>query len=253
MIELDDRGRVTILRLVRGKGNALNLDFAQAILDALEQLRNRESTRAVVLTGKENIFCAGVDLPAMIEGGPDYVRKYVPLMQKVFEQFACFPKPVVAAVNGHAIAGGAIIMFACDQRLLSKSSARVGLSEVLVGVRFPAWALELARFGVANQHLSTVICTGRTVLPDEALRWGMVDELVDKEALLDRALAVAEEMAAIDPYVFQSTKFAVREPMLQAARKQAELTDESVVNDWASEVTLKRVNEFVQNMYAKKA
>src|SRR5690606_35510700 len=102
-----ERGDITILRMERGRGNALDLEFGQALLDTLDQLE-ANTTKAIVLTGKDNTFCAGVDLQALVEGGSSYVRKYVPLMQRCFERFARFPKPIVAAVNGHAIAGGAI-------------------------------------------------------------------------------------------------------------------------------------------------
>ena len=102
-----------------------------------------------------------------------------------------FPKPLVAAVNGHAIAGGAIMMLACDQRLLARGPARIGLTEVLVGVQFPAWALEIARFATPPEHFQTLICTGRTYEPEAALARGLVDELVEPERLLDRAMEVA--------------------------------------------------------------
>src|SRR5262245_23776931 len=140
MIEREERGAVTILRMVRGKGNALNLELVAALLDALDGLES-SAARAGVLTGQGGIFGAGVDLPALAEGGPGYVRQFLPLLGRLFERLATFPMPMVAAVNGHAIAGGAILMAACDQRLLAKGSARVGLTEVRVGVVFPAWAL----------------------------------------------------------------------------------------------------------------
>src|SRR5581483_10243615 len=145
MIEFEDRGVVTILRMARGKGNALNVEMLEALITALDRAK-RSAARAVIITGQGNIFGAGVDLPALVEGGPAYVRRLVPLLQRGFERVATCPKPLVAAVNGHAIAGGAIIMLACDQRLLARGTAQIGLTEVRVGVVFPAWALEIARF-----------------------------------------------------------------------------------------------------------
>ena len=136
MIELEQRGVVTILRMARGKGNALNLELVEALSDALDRLAG-SAARAGILTGQGSVFGAGVDLPVLVEGGAGYVRRFLPLLQRAFEQLATFPKPLVAAVNGHAIAGGAILMLACDQRLLARGTARVGLTEVLVGVEFP--------------------------------------------------------------------------------------------------------------------
>src|SRR5262249_35533727 len=157
--------------------------------------------------------------------GAEYARRLVPLLQRLFERLARFPRPLVAAVNGHAIAGGAILMLACDQRLLARGPARIGLTEVRVGVLFPAWALEGARFATPPQHFPPLICAGRTWQPEEALARGLVDELVEPERLLDRACAVAEELAAIPTAAFAATKAAVRQPMIDAAQRQSALTD----------------------------
>jgi enoyl-CoA hydratase len=252
MIEFEDRGVVTILRMARGKVNALNIELVTALIAGLERLEH-SATRAGILTGQGSVFGAGVDLPALVEGGPAYVRQFLPLLQRGFERLATFPKPLVAAVNGHAIAGGAIIMLACDQRLLVRGTARVGLTEVRVGVVFPAWALELARFATPPQHFPTLICTGRTWQPDEAVARGLVDELVEPERLLDRAREVAEEMAAIPPATFTATKLAVRRPMIEAAKSQAALTDAELLEHWCAPETLRQVAAFAENTIKRRA
>jgi enoyl-CoA hydratase len=245
MIELADRGAVTILRLARGKGNALNVELTAALADALDRL-DQSPARAVVLTGQGSVFGAGVDLVALVEGGPDYVRRFLPLLGRAIERLATFPKPVVAAVNGHAIAGGAILMLACDQRLLARGSARVGLTELRVGVLFPAWALEVARFATPPQHFPTLICTGRTWPAEEALARGLVDELVEPERLLDRACEVAEELAAVAPATFRETKMAVRRPLIEAAQSEAAVTDAAVLEQWCAPETLRQVARFAE-------
>jgi enoyl-CoA hydratase len=245
MIELEHRGAVTILHMVRGKGNALNLEFCMALMDALGQIE-RSPARAVVMTGQGHVFGAGVDLPTIVSGGADYVREFVPQMTRAFEQIVKFPKPLVAAVNGHAIAGGAILALACDVRLLARGSARIGLTEVLVGVVFPAWALEIARFATPPEHFQEMILTGRTWTPDDALRRGLADELVDAERLLDRASEVAGELAAVPAATYAATKLAVRRPMIEAAQRQAALEDAATVERWCSPEVLANVAEFVE-------
>jgi enoyl-CoA hydratase len=252
MIEVEERGVVTILRLARGKGNALNLELAVAFADALERL-DRSAAGAGIITGQGSVFGAGVDLVALLEGGPAYIRQFLPLLQQVIARLATFPKPLVAAVNGHAIAGGAILMLACDQRLLARGTARVGLTEVRVGVPFPAWALEVARFTTPPQHLATLIGTGRTWLPEEALARGLVDELVEPERLLDRACEVAVELAAILPDTFRATKMALRRPMIEAAQRQAALTDAALVEQWCAPATLRQVAQFAEQALKRRA
>jgi enoyl-CoA hydratase len=243
MIELEHRGVVTILRMAAGRGNALNIEFGSALAAAVETVL-RSPARAVVLTGKGSMFGAGVDLLSLLEGGADYVRRFLPVMQGGFEQIVRFPKPMVAAVNGHAIAGGAVIMLACDYRVLARGKARVGLTEVRVGVEFPPWALETVRFATPPQHFPMLVCNGLTYLPDEALARGLVDELVDPEQLIDRACAVAEELASVPASAFAATKLAVRRPWIEAAEQQSRLQDAALSEKWSAPEVLRNIAEF---------
>ena len=174
------------------------------------------------------------------------MRRFVPVMQRSFERFVRFPKPLIAAINGHAIAGGLIIALGCDQRLAARGPARFGLTEILVGVVFPPWALELARFTTPPEHFTTLICTGRTWKGEDALVRGLLDELVEPERLLDRACEVAQELAAIPADTFAATKLAVRRPLIDTAEQQAALMNEKLVNYWSSSETLERVGAFAK-------
>ncbi|HEX3726108.1 MAG TPA: enoyl-CoA hydratase/isomerase family protein [Pirellulales bacterium] len=244
MIELEEHGAVTLMRMARGKGNALDHEFLGQLTDALETVE-QGPTRAVVITGQGSVFGAGVDLPAIVDGGAEYIRRFFGRMVHAFERLATFPKPLVAAVNGHAIAGGAIIMLACDQRLLARGTARVGLTEIQVGVLFPAWALEIARFATPSAHFPTLILTGRTWQPDQALARGLVDELVEPEQLLDRALEVAAELGTVPTATFSATKRQVRAPLLEAVQRATEADlDADVVEHWCLAETQSRIAEF---------
>lgn len=252
MIRTENRDAVSILHMERGKGNALNIELLTAIIDSLDALE-KSSAAAGVITGQGSVFGAGVDLLAIVDGGPAYVRQFLPLMLRAFERLATFPKPLVAAVNGHAIAGGAIVMLACDVRLLARGGARVGLSEIQVGVLFPAWALEIARFATPPEHFPTLIGTGRTWEPADALARGLVDELVDAEALLTRACQVAAELGSLAPDIFTATKLAVRRPLIETARSQAALTDAAVLDDWCSPATIARITAFAERNVKRRA
>jgi enoyl-CoA hydratase len=250
MIEIEMSGSVAIVRIVRGKGNALNIELLEAFDRCLDTLAGPD-TRAVVITGKGSVFGAGVDLSELVAGGQDYVRRFIPLLNQVFERLAKFPKPMVAAVNGHAIAGGAILMLACDQRIAANGSARFGLTEIQVGVPFPAWALEIARFATPVEHFQTLILTGRTWGPAEALARGLVDEVVEPERLLERALEVATELGALLPATYAATKLAVRRPLFEAVAASAP-SEAEVVEIWSSPRVLEQVSLFVERMIKRK-
>src|SRR5450759_3929181 len=108
MIELTHRGDVAILRMAHGKANAMDLELCQTLTARLDECR-RSAARALVVTGDGRMFSAGVDLPRVVAGGAAYVRVFLPAVSHAFEALFSFPKPVVAAVNGHAIAGGCIM------------------------------------------------------------------------------------------------------------------------------------------------
>src|SRR5262245_57734470 len=115
MIERSQHEGVLTLRLAHGKANALDVELLDALLGELSGAA--EGARAVILTGTGSIFSAGVDLFRLTREGADYVRRFLPLLSRFLRTLFTFPRPVVAAVNGHAIAGGCIIVLASDARL----------------------------------------------------------------------------------------------------------------------------------------
>jgi enoyl-CoA hydratase len=250
MIEIEERGSVAIARIVRGKGNALNLALLEAFDKCLTEL-GASQARAIVVTGQGSVFGAGVDLPELVAGGDAYINKFIPLLSQVFERLAKFPKPMIAAVNGHAIAGGGILVLACDQRIMARGKARIGLTEIQVGVPFPAWALEIARFATPPEHFQTLIMTGRTWTAEEALTRGLVDEVVDAEQLEARAVEVAEELGSLLPETFAASKLAVRRPLFEAVAASA-ANEATVQRAWTSPAVVERMRAFIEKNIGRK-
>src|SRR5262245_2880646 len=167
MIERTLHEGILTLRLAHGKASALDVELLDALRSELEGAA--DDVRALVLTGTGSIFCAGVDLFRLTREGADYVRRFLPLLSRVVRTLFAFPRPVVAAVNGHAIAGGCILALAADARLMAECGGTIGLPELLVGVPFPAAPLEVVRFAVPPDKVQALIYTGRTLPPREAL------------------------------------------------------------------------------------
>jgi enoyl-CoA hydratase/carnithine racemase len=231
--------------MVRGKGNSLSTEFLDVLISALDA-EEASYAAAIVLTGEGRTFSAGVDLPAVVAGGADYLRAFLPALGKFLQRLTLFPKPVVAAVNGHAIAGGAIGMLACDYRLLARGRARIGLTELLVGVAFPTWPVEIARHFIPREHFQSLIYTGRTVLPDESLAMGLVDELIEPAELLDRACAVAKQLGEVPSATFRFTKEQLRRPLIEAVERRAAIDDLHAAAIWSSPEALRKIDEFVR-------
>ncbi len=250
MIEVARQGDVTILKLVHGKANALDLELCEAIAAHFNALRTT-SDRAIVLTGLGRMFCAGVDLPRLIEGGADYVKRFLPALHKLYDRVFHHPKPVIAAVNGHAIAGGCVLACCADKRIAARDGGRIGETELLVGVPFPAMAFEVMRFATAPRYLPDVILRGLTFPADEALKRGLVDEVVEPAQLIDRALAEAQALGALPPATFAMTKGQIRQPLIDRMAKDGARVDALAEKIWTSPDTLAHVRDYVARTLKK--
>jgi len=238
MIHRQDHDDVAFLRLAHGKVSALDVELLEGLSASLDELE-RSPARAAVLTGSGRCFSAGVDLFRVLEGGAAYLDRFLPLLTSTFRRLFTFPRPVVAALNGHAIAGGCILAAACDLRVMARggdgSGGRVGVPELLVGVPFPLLALEILRFATPGARLGELVLGGATWAPDEALRRGLVDELVEPEGLEARALDLARGLAALPAESFRITKAALRRPYLERFERDGARVDAEVAAAWASD------------------
>src|SRR5258708_28418626 len=222
MFELTQRGRVAVLRMTHGKANAIDLEFMDGLAEQLDACRHSPAG-ALVITGQGKMFWAGVDLPRLVAGGAPYVRAFLPAMNDVFARLFAFPKPLVAAINGHAIAGGCVMAGCADYRIMASEPGRIGIPELLVGVPFPVVPLEIMRFAVPPPQLQALIYRGLTLTAADAQQRGVVDAVVDPDRLIDEAVAVADSMAAVPFEAFDLTKRQLRQPVLLGMRAGAAL------------------------------
>ena len=233
MIRRERRGDVTWLRLEHGKANALDVELLVALADAFAK-EATDSSRALVVTGTGTIFCAGVDLRRLLAEPPAYLDRFLPALDRAFQTLLFLPKPVVAAVNGHAIAGGCVLVCACDRRLAARGAGRMGVTELLVGLPFPAAAMEALRAVLPPLRLAEAVLTGRTWPFEEAASIGFVDEVVAAERLAERAQAEAEALAAIPAESFALTKRHLRQPLREALDADGATIDAEVARLWAA-------------------
>jgi enoyl-CoA hydratase len=240
--ELNDG--ILTLTFAHGKASALDLELCEAAQREFERVAESDDVRALVLTGTGSIFSAGVDLPRLISDGRKYVESFVKSLDAMLSMLFLFPKPVVAAINGHAIAGGAIMAFACDYRLMS--GGRIGVPEALVGVPFPPIALEVVRFAVPRQHLQSMLYLGWTIECDEAKSRGIIDEVVTADDLLIRARTIARQFADIAPGAFRLTKRQIRDSFV------GENAAKEIVDLWAAPETHERIRAYLAKTIRKK-
>jgi enoyl-CoA hydratase len=247
VISVDEREGVAVVRLDDGKVNALDLELLTAITATMSRLADAP---AVVLTGARTVFSAGVDLRRIVEGGPAYVREFLPALSQAFLAVFDHPRPVVAAVNGHALAGGCVLAAACDVRLMSGGT--IGLTELLVGVPFPVTPLEIMRFAV-GPAVAGLALTGRTMGPEDARRIGLVDTVVEPDDLLPEALRRAGALARTSAAAYSLTKEHLHRFTRQQIEELRPVEDRRAADVWESDETRAAVAEFLDRLGHERA
>jgi len=232
-MRMEIEGEVAVLRMQAGKANAMSGAMLSGLARLLDELEG-SGAGAAVITGAEGFFSAGLDLPSLVALDRPSMRRFIGLFAEVMERVFALPRPVVAAVNGHAIAGGCVLALAADVRLLAAGQAKMGLSEVRLGIGLPAVVIESLRCQLPPPALVPVALEGRLFPPDEALAVGLVHEVTPPAELEARARARARELAAIPGGAFAQVKRALRGPALEAMEARREEESERWLDTWFS-------------------
>lgn len=227
-----DDGDVVVLRLEGGKANAMTpelLDTIERMIDGFE----RSPAAAAVLTGYDNYFSGGLALTHIIDFDPVQMRRFIEQFSRAMTRvFAC-PKPIVAAINGHAIAGGCVLGLMCDWRIAADDpAARIGLNEAQLGIGLPAIAIEALRTAVPPASLVPIAFEGNLYDPAQALAIGLVHELAPLDDVVARATLRAQAFADRPPTAVAQVKRALRAGSLEAVSRTAERETARWLDTW---------------------
>jgi enoyl-CoA hydratase len=219
-VSISEREGVAVLAVDRPPANAMDVGLLGELVEAVDRVA-ADVPSALVLAGREGFFSAGADLKAVPGYGPAEQRSMVEGINRMALGVYALPCPVVCAITGHAIAGGMVLALCGDHRVAS-SEGRYGLTEVKVGVPYPQAAIGVVRAELAPPAARALALGNRLVDAAECVRLGAFDEVVEPGAVVDRALAVAKELAAMPAAVYARTKAELRGATIAALRISAE-------------------------------
>lgn len=231
-VTIEQRGEIALVRIDRPPANAMDpqlLSDGRAVLHELQAA----DPAAVVLTGRPGFFSAGVDLKVTPTLDRDGQRELVEGINETFLGWYSFPRPVVSAVNGHAIAGGLILALTGDQRI-GAGDGKLGLTELKAGIGYPHAAMGIVKAELTPRAARTLALGAGLVDMRHGLELGLIDELVEPDALLDRALEVAGELAALPRSAYPRVKEQLRGETVAALRAQLERGD-PILAGWLGE------------------
>jgi len=237
---LDDG--IAVLRLAHGKVNALDVELLEAIIAAFAEAADAP---AVVLTGEGRSFSAGADLRRILISSATEIEYFLDALSRALLTVFTHPRPVIAAVNGHAIAGGCVLAVSTDVRLMSGGS--MGLTELDVGVAFPTAALEIARHA-AGSRAQSLILSGRLIGAAEAVEVGFIDWVTDPDDLLDAAISEARTLGRIPAETYEITKRQLHAPAMAAIAREYEIYDATVSQTWTSGSGRVAISTFVASL-----
>lgn len=202
--ELRDHG-VLVLTLDRPPANAIDEALLESLEAACEEAASDPRVRAVVLTGAGRFFCGGFDLGSS-RRDETATRRLGEFYREAHLRLLELPKPTIAFVRGHATAGGLVLVLACDYRLGVASDWRLGLNEVAIGASFPRVAMEIVRLRLSHARASELVLGAAIYPASEALRLGVVDELLAAESAEATVLRRAARLGAFPAESFAHAK-----------------------------------------------
>ncbi len=250
-IRIEKLGRLAVLRFDKQRANAIDPGLVEDLAEAVQVIGRDPAVRGVLMASSHpKIFCPGLDLVTLF----GYDR---PAMQGFMARFAAMlwalydlRKPVVAAVNGAAVAGGCVLALTADRRVLRRG-APIGLNEVKIGLPLPWSVATLLRVTAAPGATARVALLGSNFTDEEAVAVGLADEVVEAEGFEATCLARLEELADRDPQAFATTKGYLRAGALAEMRAHEIARLGDFLDAWFSEATRERMRGMVEALTSK--
>lgn len=242
-VEVSREEGLAIVTLARGKVNALNETLVEELRACLEELAADEQCRAIVITGRGKFFSFGFDIPEFLSYSPKDFTRYLTKFSDLYTYLFLHLKPVVAALNGHTVAGACMLATACDHRVMVDGKAKISLNEITFGASVFAGAVEMLKACVGHRNAETILCTGSMYSADEALGLGLIDKETSEECLMEEAKRVARDLGRRDQRPFSSIKRLLRKPIAEEIVKREADSIREFVDIWYSEKTWKQVQE----------
>lgn len=229
-VRIEKRDNLAVLRLDKVRGNAIDEPLAEDLIRACRELRADPSVRGVLLASAHpKLFCPGLDLVTLFAYDRPAMERFVAKFAEATLALFTLPKPMVAAIAGHAVAGGCVLALTADHRMLRRGS-QIGLNEVRVGIPLPWSVAILLKSAVPAGALSRVALLGQNFGDEEALAIGLVHEIGDADGFEEACLTRLAEFAEKEPAAVATTKAylrdeAAREMQAQEARRTSEFLD----------------------------
>ena len=246
LVKQIEHGDVRELRMNRPPVNALTGELLGEVRAAMERA-TKEGAKGIVLSGSPGRFSAGFDLPLLLGLERKEIAKTWQELYGLLRTIAASPIPTVAAMTGHAIAGGTVIAMFCDRRVMAAGDYKLGLNEVQLGIHLPPVVLACLRRLVGPRVAEYLAVTGPLLSPQQALQFGLVDELDEPDFVVNRAVEWCQCVAAL-PEAAMSTRHDARADLVALFENTRQPEQDTFTASWFSPSTQKHVRAVVERL-----
>ena len=243
-VGIEHEGGVAVLRLSRGVTNALDLELVTKLSRAIGGVKRDADICGLALTSaNDKFFSIGFDIPQLFDLSPEDFAIFYRAFNRLCLDLYTLPKPTTAAITGHATAGGCILALCCDYRIIAQGHKLMGLNEIKLGVPVPYFADRILRQLVGQRIARDVIESGTFYHPEEALRLGLVDEVIPPPEVLPAAIEKVRVLGSSAGEAFSEIKRYRMEPVLQQVEPRLDETDRAFIGCWYGQAARERLKE----------
>ena len=236
-------GEIATVTFSRGKVNALNEPMLEELNKSFEDLAMDNEVKAIIFTGSGKFFSFGFDVPEFLNYSKSDFVGYLEKFTNFYTYLFLYPKPIVAALNGHTIAGGCMLATACDYRLMVSGKAKISLNEITFGSSVIAGSVEMLRFCAGSRNAQSILYSGAMYSAEEALALRLVDQVSSEATLVEDARMVALEFTQKDSSAFRSIKLLLRKPVAERMIKTEKDSILEFADIWYSEKTWQQLKK----------
>jgi len=254
LVNVEKQGKVAVLELNRKPVNSFSLDFLQEINEGLDKLENdRDCQGLIVTSGLPKVFSAGLDLVKEVYNPADQKRlaTFWQAFQEMWLRVYGSRLLTMAAINGHALAGGCVLSLACDYRVMADGS-RIGMVETEAGVPPPFWVYNNLATVVGNGVAEKVIISSKRYIAEEALAIGLVDKVVPKDKVLGATRSQMDEWIVLPGRTMELTKKIMRRDAVEALENRREEDIKEFVDCIMEDEVQKAIGKQIERMSKKK-
>ena len=236
-ITIQKRKGIATLTLTRGKVNALNGQVVDQMKESLKALENDPEVKSIIITGAGKFFSFGFDIPEFLSFTKAQFTEYIINFSDLYTYIFLYPKPVVAALNGHTIAGGCMLALACDYRVMAAEKAKISLNEICFGASVFAGSTEMLRYWTGSAKAQEILFSGAMYTAGQAKDLGLVHETADENDLMKTARNAAHNFASKYPPAFAGIKSLLRKSIVEDMMRREKASIKEFVDIWYSPET----------------